>query len=358
MPGRTGTHDIAFLLATTNPVTNGSLSFQEIADALDADTAAYTGIVRDQLADLAVFKSGEAARIGAYGGSAAGSLMKVGEYGRAPTQRGAAVAALAFPLDKYQYNVGWTAEWLKRKSPADFARSTQAVQQGWAQRVTAEIKRAIFGPTNYNFTDHLVDNTVLAVKRLVNADSAVIPNGPNGETFTGSSHTHYLGSAALDVAAVNANLAHLVEHGHTSRVRMYIAAANETAFRALTGFQAYTDPRLILGTQANQPGQRLDITKTDNRAIGLFGVAEIWVKPWMIADYLFSFDAGSPNKPLRVREDQPGSLNIQRAAQFEDHPLHVDFFESYFGIGVETRTNGVVSYVANSTYASPTISNP
>jgi hypothetical protein len=358
MPGRTGTHDIAFLLATTNPVTNGSLSFQEIADALDADTAAYTGIVRDQLADLATFKSGEGARIGAYGGSAAGSLMKVGEYGRAPTQRAAAVAALGFPLDKYQYNVGWTAEWLKRKSAADFARSTQAVQQGWAQRVTAEIKRAIFLPLNYNFTDHLVDNSVLAVKRLVNADSAVIPNGPNGETFTGSSHTHYLGSAALDIAAVNANLAHLTEHGHTSRVRMYIAAANETAFRALVGFTPYTDPRLILGTQANQPGARLDITKTDNRAIGLFGVAEIWVKPWMIANYLFSFDAGSPNKTLRVREDQPGSMNIQRAAQFEDHPLHVDFFESYFGIGVETRTNGVVTYFANATYAAPTITNP
>lgn len=358
MPGRTGTHDIAFLLATTNPVTNGSLTFQEIADALDADTAAVTGIVRDQLSDLASFKAGEGARIGAYGGSAQGSMMKVGEYGRAPTQRAGAVAALGFPMDKFQYNVGWTAEWLKRKSAADFARSTQGVQSGWAARVTYEIKSALFLPTNYNFTDHLVDNTVLGVKRLVNGDSATIPNGPNGETFDGATHTHYLGSAALDVAAVNANLNHLVEHGHASNVRLYINAASETAFRALTGFSAYTDPRLILGISANTPGARLDITKTNNRAIGLFGVAEVWVKPWIPANYMFSYDAGDARKTLRVREDQPGSLNIQRAAQFEDHPLHVDFWESYFGIAVETRTNGVVSKLDNGTYAAPTLTVP
>jgi hypothetical protein len=38
-------------------------------------------------------------------------MMKVGEYGQAPTQRAGAVAQVGFPLDKYQYNVGWTAEW-------------------------------------------------------------------------------------------------------------------------------------------------------------------------------------------------------------------------------------------------------
>jgi hypothetical protein len=111
MAGRTGTHDLAFLLASTNPITNGTLSFDEVIRALDADTAAYNAIMRSQLTDLARFENGLGARLGAYGGSANGSMQKVGEYGRARTQRAGAVAPLGFPLDKYQYNIGWTKEW-------------------------------------------------------------------------------------------------------------------------------------------------------------------------------------------------------------------------------------------------------
>jgi hypothetical protein len=358
MAGRTGTHDISFLLASTNPITNGNLSFQEIVAALDADVAAYNTIMRDQLSSLASTRAGTAERIGAYGGSAAGSMTEVDEYGRAPTQRAAAVAQVAFPFKKYQYNVGWTKEWEKRRSAADFARAVQGAQAGHRQRVSAEIKKALFLSANYTFRDHLVDNVDLAVKRLVNADGAVIPNGPNGETFDGSTHTHYLGNATLTTAAVDAAISTVVEHGHGASLRIYIAQANETAFRALSGFVAYVDPRLMLGTQANQPAQRLDITVQNNRAIGIYGAAEVWVKPWMIANYLLVFDAGSPQKTLGLREDPAGSLDLTRAAEFEDHPLRVDFYESYFGLGVLTRTNGAILQFNNASYTDPTISNP
>lgn len=358
MAGRTGTHDISFLLASTNPITNGSLTFDEIVTALDSYVAAYNTIMRDQLDSLCTTRVGVAGRIGVYGGTASGSMMEVDEYGRAPTQRAAAVAQVAFPYKKYQYPVGWTREWEKRKSAADFARSVQGAQAGHRQRVSAEIKKALFPAANYTHRDHLIDNADLAVKRLVNADGATIPNGPNGQTFDGSTHTHYLGSATLTTTAVDGAIAHVIEHGHGARIRIYIAQTNETAFRALTGFVAYVDPRLMLGTQANQPAQRLDITTTDNRAIGIYGAAEVWVKPWMIANYLFVFDAGSPDKTLGLREDPVGSLDLTRAAQFEDHPLRVDFYESYFGFGVLTRTNGAILYFANATYTDPTITNP
>ena len=358
MAGRTGTHDISFLLASTNPITNGSLTFDEVVTALDSYVAAYNTIMRDQLDSLCSTRTGVAGRIGVYGGSAAGSMTEVDEYGRAPTQRAAAVAQVGFPFKKYQYNVGWTKEWQKRKSAADFARSVQGAQAGHRLRVSAEVKKALFLSANFDFGDHLIDNATVAVKRLVNADGATIPNGPNGETFNGSTHTHYLGSATLTTAAVDGAITHLIEHGHGARVRIYINQTNETAFRALTGFVAYVDPRLMLGTQANQPAIRLDISTTDNRAIGIYGAAEVWTKPWIPANYLLVFDAGSPNKTLGLREDPQGSLDLTRAAQFEDHPLLVDFYESYFGFGVLTRTNGVVLYFANATYADPTITNP
>lgn len=265
MAGRTGTHDITFLLQSTNPITNGNLTFQEVVDALDADVNAYNTIMRDQLDALVTVRAGVAGRIGVYGGSASGSMTEVDEYGRAPTQRAAAVAQVAFPFKKYQYPVGWTKEWEKRRSAADFARAVQGAQIGHRQRVSAEIKKALYLSSNFTFRDHLVDNVDLAVKRLVNADGATIPNGPNGETFDGSTHTHYLANATLTTAAVDSAISTVIEHGHGSSLRIYIAQTNETAFRALTGFVAYVDPRLMLGTQANQPAQRLDITAQNNR---------------------------------------------------------------------------------------------
>lgn len=358
MAGRTGTHDISFLLAQTNPISNGTLTFDEVISTLDADTAAYNAVTRSALDDLARFENGLGARLGAYGGSANGSMMKVGEYGRARTQRAGAVAPLGFPLDKYQYNIGWTREWEKRKSPADFARSQQGAQQGHRQRVLYEIKSALFLSSNYTFRDHLVDFVDLGVKRLVNADSATIPNGPNGETFDGATHTHYLANATLTTAAVDAAITHLIEHGHGNNVKMYISQTNEAAVRALTGFGAYLDPRLIRGTQANQPGQTLDITRTTNRAIGIYGAAEVVVKSWMIANYAFFFDAGSQKKTLRVREDTEGSMSLVKVAELDDHPLRADYMESFFGIGVETRTNGVILQFNNGTYQDPTITRP
>lgn len=358
MAGRTGTHDLAFLLASTNPISNGTLSFDEVVATLDADTAAYNAITRAMLGDLARFESGPGARLGAYGGSANGSMQKVGEHGRARTQRGGAVAPLGFPLDKFQYNIGWTREWEKRKSPADFARSQQGAQQGHRQRLLYELKIALFLSANYTFRDHLVDFVDLGVKRLVNADSATIPNGPNGETFDGATHTHYLANATLTPAAVDAAITHLVEHGHGGAVKMYIAQANEAAVRGLTGFSAYPDPRLILGTQANQPGERLDITRVTNRAIGIYGAAEVVVKSWMIANYMFLFDAAGNKKTLRIREDSDGSLALTKVAELDDHPLRADYMESYYGVGVENRTNGVILQFNNGTYQDPTIARP
>jgi hypothetical protein len=50
-----------------------------------------------------------------------------------------------------------------------------------------EAKIALFNPTNYTADDYLGDHRtqpIIAVKRLVNADSMPIPPGPNGEIFT------------------------------------------------------------------------------------------------------------------------------------------------------------------------------
>jgi hypothetical protein len=344
MSGKTGTHDISTLLATRT-TSAAKFGLDTIDAVITAELEAHNGDIAEVSTD----------RQRISGASSPGEMKTVDEYGRGPTQKPGDNAQVAFPLTLFQYAIGWTRTWEQEKTPADFAIATQNAEIAHRKKVVAQIKRALFGVANYSITDDLVDNIVLAVKRLVNADSAPIPEGPNGEIFTASSHTHYLANATLTAAAAQSAIDTVVEHGHGSQVRVYIAQANEAAFRALTGFVAYLDPRLTLGTQANQPGKRLDITRMNNRAIGLFGAAEVWVKPWMIANYMFAFDAGASGKPLVVRERVDGSMGLRKVAEIDAHPLHAQYMEAKFDVGVWTRTNGAILQFNNGTYQVPTI---
>jgi hypothetical protein len=221
-----------------------------------------------------------------------------------------------------------------------------------------DIKRALFGATNYTWNDFLINNVAIGVKRLVNADSAAIPDAPDGSTFTASSHTHYNGSAALDVAAVNAGITDLIEHGHGARVRIAIHHTNAAAFVALTGFAAAV-PQYVQTPAYNVtvPNVRTDLGNQYNRLLGYFGAAEVWVKPWAIADYMFIWDGVASGKPLKFRQRTATSLQgLRIAAELPAYPLYAKYFEAEYGIGVWTRTNGVAVHFANATYQSPTIS--
>ena len=57
------------------------------------------------------------------------------------------------------------------------------------------------------------------------------------------------------------------------------------------------DPRIIKADNVQGARGTLDMSRLDNRAIGIFEGAEVWVKPWMIQNYCFAWDAASPNKP-------------------------------------------------------------
>jgi hypothetical protein len=195
----------------------------------------------------------------------------------------------------------------------------------------------------------------LGVKRFVNADGASIPDGPNGEVYDGSTHTHYDAIAGLTAAALQASIRDVVEHGHGGKVVTVINIADEATVRALTGFTAYLDPRITLNSNAREATQRLDITRLDNRAIGIFDSSEIWIKPWGIANYALSFDATTGNKPLLLRTRSGGAPTLEIAAELDTYPLYSQYMESEFGLGVWTRTNGAVLYFGGGSYTNPTI---
>jgi len=348
----TGTYTIADLLAARF-TTAKSFGLNTIAEILRADLAAHNTLVTSMLSDLCEVGTDSRRMTGGVNNA---YMTEVDEFGRVATQKYVGGQEVGFPLRYFQYAAGWTRKFLENATPADLAIRQIDAEKAHLLEINRQIKKALLNDTNYTFVDFLVDNTSIYVKRLINADSTVIAPGPNGESFNGASHTHFTGSATLTAAEILTLIGNVIEHGHGSQLRLYINAANEAAVRAFSGFTPYLDPRISYGSATNVANKRLDISRVDNRPIGIFGAAEVWVKSWMPANYLFCFDAGDSRKPLYFRHRSANASNLTLAAEFDTFPLQAEYFDAEFGIGVWTRTNGALFfYDAGATWVNPVI---
>jgi len=296
-----------------------------------------------------------------YGGNDEMVMDDIDEYGRPDAQKITAAADVDFPLRKFGASLQWTRDSLEVISGAQMAANVTAIMDADARAFQREIKRALLRAANYSAVDRLVDGTTLAVKRLVNADSAVIPLGPNGESFDGATHTHYLARVGAFAATdLDSLITTVIEHHPTGTPHVYINRAQETAVRAFTGFTAYLDARLVAGggNTAVEARRSLDSLDLNNREIGVYSAAGVsaivTVKPWMPANYLFAWVDGAP-PPLvrRIRNQERAALRL--VAEDEAHPLRARSYEREHGFGVWNRTNGAVLYVGGTTYTDPTL---
>ncbi|MCA9921556.1 MAG: hypothetical protein KC421_04245 [Anaerolineales bacterium] len=332
---------IADLLAVENQsvIEYGLDTLQEV---LAADLAAHNTIVTEMVAELCESSSDRQRK---YGASQDQDMVEVDEFGRAEGQQPTPGSNAGFPLRKFQRALGWTHSWFQVHTPADMARVVQGIQVAHLRAIQTQIKHAVFRAANYNFVDHLIDKLDIPIKRFVNADSAVIPNGPNTEVFDPATHTHYDAIAAITAPALLATIDDVVEHGHGNEVRLYINRGDEATVSALDGFKPYNDPRIQLGTHMNQTTGTLDLSRLDNRAVGIFGAAEVWIKPWVPTNYAFCTDIGDPRKPLVFRQrEQSAMQGLRLAAEYSNHPMYAQMMEADFGIGTWTRTNGAVLF--------------
>jgi hypothetical protein len=354
MAQRTGTYQLPDLLAARfAEVRAVDYGIDNLIATLQADLETHNSIMEDLIGEFAdptfdIFRR--------QGTSTDGEFQEVDEFGRAPTQKIAPGQTVGFPLRKFQHPIGWTQDYQDRASVQDFAQGQINAQKAHRRLVARELKRAIYGAANYTWTDIYNPNVIdVPVKAFWNADGAGIPNGPNGEIFNGATHTHYLGSATLTTAAADSLILTVIEHGFGSELRIYVNKADEAAWRALTGFQGYVAPWLNLGQPTNlQPAQRLDTTRVDNRAIGRYGAAEVWVKPWAVANYAICISSGSAAKPLAWRRDRIRN-GLYIAAQMQMFPLYAQYMQVFLGFGVWNRGNGAVLQFNNVTYTTPTI---
>jgi hypothetical protein len=353
-----GTYTVADLVLITDQ-TAVSFGLEEISRILTADLAAYNAVVDEMVGDLAEMTV-DRERI--YGASADGEMLESDEFDRGVSVKAGAGSNVGFPLKKFVKDIGWTRDYMLQNTPSQIANTVISIQSMHTRALRRELQRAVFGASNYTIRDRFrVPQKDLAVRRLVNADGASIPNGPNGETFDAVTHTHYdfLNGASPTAASLTAIIEDVIEHGHGGRILLNINRAAEAAVRLLPGFTPYLDADLVLGTQANQLAVRLDQSRIDNRPIGKFGAAVVWVRSWVPAGYVFAFDTASPMKPLVYRQHPVISIRgLRIVATLDDYPLYAQVMDSYFGFGIWTRTNGAVLYYASGAgaYVEPTFS--
>lgn len=362
MPVKTGTYTIADLLENTFATTSVvELGMENILRAIQEDLRIHNERTNEMISQIAEIST---ERSTVYGTNAEGEMHKKDEFTRGPTQKVSVGSKVEFPLDGFQFAVGWTADYLRRATVQDMARKQVSARQAHLRRLQRDIKEALFGATNFTYVDRLVDGNNLAVKRLVNADSAPIPNGPNGETFNAATHTHYDGidwsaaDAAARIAFIQGLIQDVVEHGHGDDVRLYINRAQAADVRALTpNFAPLLVPNVVPapGGTATVGEGRLDITRLDDILIGYFDGVGVWTKPWVPANYFFVSAYGDARKPLRYRQSMIAQeRGLFLAGEIVTHPLQARYMEAFHGFGVLNRTNGAIGYLGNATYAVPT----
>lgn len=291
-----------------------------------------------------------------YGGTEEIEMADLDEYGVADAQKIGEGVNLGYPLRKTGATLQWTRTYLMNATLREINASVEAVMTADEKRVIREIKRAFMLATNYSFKDRYATNLTLPVKRLLNADGAPIPPSPYGDTFDGSTHTHYLAEASLTDDFMDDLVETVLEHNAQSNILVAINRAEEATVRTAAtfpNFREYVDARIITGADVSRASGDLDRNKIYNRAIGVHGPAEIWVKPWVPANYLVAWDASK--RPLRFRhyENDMGNLNLV----FEDeaHPLRARGWERNFGVGVRDRHAMAMLKIDNATWSDPSI---
>lgn len=336
-----------------------SVGLARLVDAVQAEIDAHNEKTRDMVSALAVITT---EKVASYGGQVGGEMIETNEYARVPTQKGFVPSKIGFPLRQWQFGVGWTYMFFRDATVRDMLVKLGGALVAHRQKILTLASRALFGSSNYTFRDYTVDNAEIEVKRLVNADGAAIPMGLNANTFDAATHTHYdainwaNANAAEKEAAVSGLVYDVVEHGHASDNVVYCAMGDEKKIRAVESFEPYLPASVVRGTAEDRANGVLQTTNPTNRAIGILteSGAEVWVKPWIPVNYLFTYASGDPRKPLaeRVRD---GSDGLETVAQNDAYPLYAQYLMAEFDFGANERTNGAVLYLGGDTYTDPSL---
>lgn len=352
----TKTHTLEDLLKVTD-VTAMNFGIEDVAGAVQEDLNAHNAVLQDIVSD---FAGTTTEREMASGGSVDGEMVEVDSRARSATQGMGEPGSIALPLRDHQFAIGFEADFLRRATPAQIAVRVLQSQKAHINGLTRGIRNAIFGSANYTFRDRLVDRKELTIRALVNGDGQPIITGPNGESFDGAAHTHYNAVTTLTAANVDSLLiTHIAEHQNNNAIRIYINRGDLATWEALSSFKEYVRPGLVFYPGADGlPTRTLDTTRTDNRAVGMVGDAELWTKPWIPQGYALAVNVNATDKPLMMRNptEAVGPTGLYLKGEITTFPLQSQYMHAAFGFGAYNRTAAAVLQFggADTTYDIPT----
>ncbi|THF70496.1 hypothetical protein E7T06_07265 [Deinococcus sp. Arct2-2] len=356
---RTGTYDLRDLQNVTNQ-TVIQFGLEDVQGAVQAELAVHNTQVNDMVGTLV---SAAPSRIvaDASGLMLDGEMREVDEYGRVATQKTGAPDQIGIPMRRYQFGVGFTGDFLSRATPAQVAIATYNAESADRRKTIQLVRNTLFNPFNTSFYDFLRDNMELKTKGLYNADGTTPPLGPNAETFDGT-HNHYMGFTAFNPAALDALILNVAEHTNNAKIEVDLNVAQEAAVRAFPNFTPAVDPNVIVSVNQQVTVQRLNTGRQNNRMIGIYNGAEIWIKSWIFPNYGLAVDTNAPVKPIARREPvgedsiigQPGLRMVGTIVTF---PLQSEYWGREAGYGVRNRGAAAVAQFNSGTpgvYADPT----
>lgn len=346
---------------------------------------AHNHLTAEQLSLFCQFSPERLVRIGATDSVTFGEIDPAG----IPTAKKVYVVGSdqGWPLRRFGVGTQWNQEYWTQKDMRQFANQMEAILTADKKLLSSRIRRAFFYPTSTNFVDKFKDQMTLPVKPLINGDGASIPPNAYGTTFNNAAHTHYMypgsgnGDTVTDAGNVgwatstptqkgqnlDAILANLREHYVDGRFVLFCNVAQAVAFtyansssNQIPGFQRYEYIYNTSGTYRDHISQSFGTynpTDTFNRAIGMYDGVEVWVKPWVPANYLMCFNIDAP-KPLQVRVNDTGGLpgttvsgsnsiaggDLRMVFEYQPYPLYAQAFVRDFDIAASSERQGAVAF--------------
>ena len=328
-------------------------AYEQVKAVLDAHNAQVNGMLGELCEDSPDY-------LRSYGGDSGIVMQTIEEFGAAEGQKIVERVNIGFPLEHFEVSLQHTREYLQHATLGDLSKDVNGALDADLRNTRYLIQTAVFNDDNATWVDRR-DRSLglsLPLKAWYNADSGPVAVGPNGESFDGATHTHFIANTSVTNANLQALLDKVAEHGTLGGqgLRLYINIAHEATVRGFADFVAHIGVDLIKSPMDINTPTALTYTNRYDRSIGQFQGAEVWVKSWMPANYLFAFNVLGMDKPLLRRIPKIGNGDLRIIGESDMFPLHAKVWGRDIGISVWNRANGAVWYTASGSYAEPTLS--
>jgi hypothetical protein len=334
-----------------------TLDLSKVALTIEAYAADLSAKVDGMLND---FTEEQTLSRAIWGGAPKMVFDEVGEFGRGKPRADVGGQELHFPLRKLSATQEASEEFWKRAKIKDLLDLTVSMDIGYSTRIQDELKAAIFNNTLFTAqNDWLIDNSTLnKIQPFLNADGGSIPPAPNGATFTGASHQHYIGitGSALAVADMTYLTNHVTEHG-PGKIVLFVDPAMPATLAGLSGTKFVAKTPVVIADQSAAQVAREQFNPDDDRnnmSVGYWDGYEVVTRSWVPTNYIAAMNvSGRLGKPLHRRID-PNFPGLIVAPEVTNGILRVKESYFYMGFGAFNRAAGAVLAAANQgSYAVP-----